>query len=393
MKILYLSTLVSPMALREAEEKDSSFSAYAVQKFNGLIAQGLVNNGVEVISLSTFYQPKVGLGYKRKAENYNGILFKYIPTLNLSVLRHLWLIVFCFVKVILFGCTQRKNKALVCDVLNISACLGAVFAAKLIGLRRVGLLTDMPEFFANNSTRRKVKERISFGVRLNRYVINGFTHYVFLTEQMNEVLNLKSKPYVIIEGLVDSAFEPSKKNEVESKRIVVYAGGLNERYGLRILIEGFIQANVVECELNIYGDGPFVSEIRKYEKTYRNIIYKGIRPNEIIVEKELEATLLVNPRPTTEDFTKYSFPSKNMEYMLSGTPVLTTKLPGMPPEYYPYVYLFDEESVSGYAKRIHEILSLSKEELCLKGQKAQQWVMQRKNNNVQSKKIIDLLKQ
>ena len=46
---------------------------------------------------------------------------------------------------------------------------------------------------------------------------------------------------------------------------------------------------------------------------------------------------------------KYSFPSKNMEYMVSGTPVLTTRLPGMPMEYYPYVYFIEEESADGIA--------------------------------------------
>ena len=34
--------------------------------------------------------------------------------------------------------------------------------------------------------------------------------------------------------------------------------------------------------------------------------------NDRVVEEQLRATLLVNPRPTTEAFTKYSFPSKNM---------------------------------------------------------------------------------
>ena len=34
--------------------------------------------------------------------------------------------------------------------------------------------------------------------------------------------------------------------------------------------------------------------------------------NDRVVEEQLRATLLVNPRPTAEAFTKYSFPSKNM---------------------------------------------------------------------------------
>ena len=34
--------------------------------------------------------------------------------------------------------------------------------------------------------------------------------------------------------------------------------------------------------------------------------------NDRVVEEQLRATLLVNPRPTAAAFTKYSFPSKNM---------------------------------------------------------------------------------
>lgn len=75
------------------------------------------------------------------------------------------------------------------------------------------------------------------------------------------------------------------------------------------------------------------------------------------------ATLLVNSRFTIEEFTKYSFPSKNMEYMASGTPLLTTKLPGMPQEYYPYVFLFDEETIDGYADAISNALTHSESEL------------------------------
>ena len=47
-----------------------------------------------------------------------------------------------------------------------------------------------------------------------------------------------------------------------------------------------------------------------------------------------------------------------MEYMASGTPLLTTKLPGMPEDYYPHVYFFEEESVQGYADALKKVLSL-----------------------------------
>ena len=93
-----------------------------------------------------------------------------------------------------------------------------------------------------------------------------------------------------------------------------------------------------------------------------------------------------------EEFTKYSFPSKNIEYMASGTPLLTTKLPGMPKEYYPYVFLIENESVEGYAKALERVLAQSDEELYVFGEKAKDFVLEKKNSFEQAKRVIELIK-
>ena len=54
-----------------------------------------------------------------------------------------------------------------------------------------------------------------------------------------------------------------------------------------------------------------------------------------------EAKLLINLRNPEDKYTKYSFPSKTFEYMVSGTPFFTTKLEGIPSEYYNYLYCID----------------------------------------------------
>ncbi|MGB9612869.1 MAG: glycosyltransferase, partial [Candidatus Margulisiibacteriota bacterium] len=122
------------------------------------------------------------------------------------------------------------------------------------------------------------------------------------------------------------------------------------------------------------------------------IEFFGVISNRAVIEEEIKAILLVNPRPSSEEFTQYSFPSKNMEYMVSGTPLLTTKLPGMPEEYYDYVYLFEDESVEGMAKTLDRILKLPKEELHAKGAAAKEFVLREKNNVVQAKRIIEMIR-
>ena len=129
----------------------------------------------------------------------------------------------------------------------------------------------------------------------------------------------------------------------------------------------------------------------KYTEKNERIIYKGVASNEDVVEAELKASLLVNPRPSREEFTRYSFPSKNIEYMVSGTPLLTTPLSGMPVEYYDYVYLFAEETIEGYKATLETILNLSSVELYDKGKKARNFILTKKNNVVQAGRIIDFM--
>mgnify|MGYP002520894761 FL=1 len=154
----------------------------------------------------------------------------------------------------------------------------------------------------------------------------------------------------------------------------------------------FLKANVPDAILIYFGEGSYVEEYKALCEEHPNLEYRGVVPNEEIMREEQMATLLVNPRFTTEEFTKYSFPSKNMEYMASGTPLLTTKLPGMPKEYYPYVFLFEEETIDGYADAISEALALSESELSTLGESAKQFVLQHKNNIEQARRISNFIK-
>ena len=90
-----------------------------------------------------------------------------------------------------WGIIRRKEKAVVCDVLNISACIGAIAAARIVGLRRLGIMTDMPGLMVNRTKKQGSNKprRRSFNTRINKSYLAHFTHYVFLTKQMNDVIN------------------------------------------------------------------------------------------------------------------------------------------------------------------------------------------------------------
>lgn len=391
MKLLYISALSSSRLINEVYKKSGKNPGFAVQKFSRLLAKGLSANGADLVALSN---PPVPVGNKRwvflDSETEEGVHYKYIPFLNVSILKHLCLFLYTFAYVLFWGCRDRREKAIVCDVLSISVCMGALLASKINRVRSVGVVTDIYGLMVGNA---KVSWIVKFATYLNQWYISSFDRYVLLTSQMNERVNPKGKPHIVMEALCDlsMAEHDVQDEEKASPRTVIYAGGIHERYGLKMLAEAFMRANIPDARLVYYGSGSYVEEFKKLCAAHPNLEYRGVTPNEEIVAEELKATLLVNPRPTTEEFTIYSFPSKNMEYMASGTPLLTTKLPGMPEDYYPHVYLFEEESVQGYADALKKVLSLPADTLYAKGVQAKRFVLQQKNYITQAQRVIGLL--
>src|SRR5690606_27241774 len=137
-----------------------------------------------------------------------------------------------------------------------------------------------------------------------------------------KAVNRKHKPYIVIEGLANSKAEEllSVKSTLVKKKSIMYAGALYEKFGLDILINSFMNLENDNIELWLFGSGDMEEKIRKYTTIDQRIKFFGRVDRTEILEYEKEATLLVNPRPSKEEFTKYSFPSKTIEYMASGTP-------------------------------------------------------------------------
>lgn len=357
------------------------------QKYHGLLIKGLERNGAEVRCFSGLPINRAVTSRKlicEKDEQEGNAYFHYITTLNLPVLRQMMIFFGTFFGVM--RAEKDEDTYAICDGLNFANAFGMLLAARLRKINVILIVTDLPNVQTKSVVRPWINEQIF-------KLADGF---VFLTEPMNKKLNKKGKPYLILEGHADveSVLKKTRKctEELTGTKIVLYAGSLHKIYGIHNLIEGFICADIPNCELHIYGDGDFKDEVKIISEQYPIVKYQGIKPNTEIVEKESDASLLVNPRPTNQDFTPYSFPSKNIEYMVSGTPVLTTKLPGMPSEYFPYVYIIENESPKGIAQTLKNVLSLSLETRKEKANSAREFVIEKKSNIFQSKKIILFLK-
>lgn len=181
-----------------------------------------------------------------------------------------------------------------------------------------------------------------------------------------------------------------KYTNVKKKKAIMYAGMLNKKHRIEMLINGFMNTKN-DYELWLFGSGDFEKEIINYAKIDNRIKFFGRVDREKVLEYEHKASLLINIRDSKEEYTKYSFPSKTIEYMASGTPLLTTKLLGIPTEYYGYVYTLDDETEKGLSDKLEEILSISDNDLTIQGKKAMAFILNEKNSKIQGKKIADFL--
>ena len=275
---------------------------------------------------------------------------------------------------------REKAEWIVCDAVGLAASWTALYAARKFKIPCAAIVTDIPGLTAG---------KVGFFEKIARRLIKKYDAYIVLTEAMNELVNPCGKPYLVMEGSCYPSQTPAVAEK--GKKIFLYSGALWRGAGLDEMMQGFAAAGIAGAQLHIYGDGEYRPEVERFCAAHDCVQYKGCVPNETATARQREAALLVNPRPSSLPFAKYSFPSKTMEYMLSGTPVLMTRLPGLPKEYEKYLYFVEEETAEGFKKAFEEIAGKDEGELLELGEAAKQFVTKNKSYKAQAEKIYNFL--
>lgn len=394
MNILYISSVMAKTVHKEITKKLKQPTQYSIQKFHSLLLDGInKNENVNITALS-------GLPISRKKSKKfwwkkinikeEGINYIHLPFINLPILKQLFITIGMLIETIKWN-NKNDNKYIICDAAYATVTPIIVWLSKKFNIKVIAIVADIYDYMSEEvkSTKKSIYREIS--KKISKWTFKNYSGYILLTEAMNTIVNKQNKPYIIMEGLVDTnAQDLDNVHENKYKeKVCIYAGGIHEKYGVKNLIEAFTQLDIEDAKLYIYG----VGDLKEYLENLKNdkIVYCGSVDNKEVVKQEKKATLLINPRFTNEEYTKFSFPSKIMEYMSSGTAVLTTKLAGIPEEYDKYLYYIEDETISGMKETIERILKKEREELISFGNEAQQFVLNEKNNIIQGKNIIDFL--
>lgn len=255
------------------------------------------------------------------------------------------------------------------------------------------VVPDLPEYMdTTNSTSllRNIFKTVSIAhIKKRLPDIDG---YILLTKHMIQALNLVNKETVVLEGII------SHRNEVmtvscqdNGLKNIVYTGTLNAKYGIVNLVDAFTRIDKPNYRLILCGSGDSVPYIEKAAFLDSRIIYMGLLRRDEIAEVQSSAAVLVNPRQNNEEFTKYSFPSKLMEYLTSGIPVVAYKLDGIPDEYDSYISYVPDNSIETLKNTLIDVVEKTDTDRKHLGKLAKDWVIKEKSCRAQTAKIMSMM--
>jgi len=350
MNIIYFTTA------QEEKEYRSFMNLWKIslnssnQNFHNKLIRALaVNNHVDVISVRPFSHSKTNVSkLKAETKQEGNICWHYLKRAGNKFVRLLDVVPQS--KKILSS-LDTKNSIIITDTINTALVRSVNKINKKYNLPVIGVCTDSPSNISG--TKRSY----------TMYLLNNtqnFDGYIALTEGLNQLFNPNKKPAYIFEGLVeDRKFEKAK----EDKRPYLFFGGaLMKRYGVFDLIEAFKLLKNKDIDLYICGHHGNKEEIKEAIKGYSNIKFLGLLTMNKVLEYEANSLACINPRPFSEDLDRFSIPSKTLEYLSSGSPVISVKNTILMDKFKDEIIWVDSARKEDLLKGIQKVLSMSEKE-------------------------------
>lgn len=275
-----------------------------------------------------------------------------IPFANLPGLKHVSRLVFAFSCLCVEFIRQKPQVMFVHGAHTPFLALGAL--ARLFRVKVVAVVTDMPGVVlpTDGAVRRLLKclDRV-----MAAWLLARSSGVMALSPALIEG-RLAGLPHVILPGLLNSSWLALPGVEkmglpARPRKTVLYAGTVNNAYGIGLLLAA--AKRLPDIDFVICGRGDALEHVRA---AGGNILHGGFLPPEDLIEHYRSADILINTRPSGEEFSVKSFPSKILEYMSMGKVVLTTPVHALPDDLAFCLNIIADETPEGVAAAIRSVL-------------------------------------
>lgn len=201
--------------------------------------------------------------------------------------------------------------------------------------------------------------------------------------------------HLLIEGGVSERLvhEFEKPREQNQDFHIVFAGQLSELNGIQLLLETLEGLDMENLRVTIMGDGPYAHDVRRDALIDKRINYLGLVDHDEVLRQYASADLLLNLRRTEYQTTRYVFPSKVVECLSTGVPLLSTCTGHVEKEFGDFLFLLEDETPKGLSEMIQFVASLYPPARHEMARRAQEYVLKNKTWEAQVIKLRGYLEQ
>ena len=245
---------------------------------------------------------------------------------------------------------DNKDTVIFVDALNLSLLKAAKRVARKYKNMIIGICTDNPNNISYTSK--------SYTNKLMK-LSQSLDGYVVLTDAINQIYNVKNKPFIKIDGVSE---ELSVQNKPLIKGDYIYFGGsLMRQYGVYSLIDAYKELNLQNIKLVLCGHH-LQNDLFDAIKDNENIKYLGPVSYEDNLCLEKRSLFSINPRPINPQIDDYSIPSKTIECLAVGSLNITVSNKLLEENYKDCIIWAKSSDKEDLKAAINKALSLSKEE-------------------------------
>lgn len=287
---------------------------------------------------------------------------------------------------------SHKKKVIILYTASVVFLRIAKYIKKHYGMVQICcVIADLPDYSSARALRGIQKIYNDYQALRCKKLYKYVDKFVLLTEQMAQKLEIQS-PYIVMEGIAqndDVEVSEALAEKYKNEKYILYTGTLNYEFGIETLLKAFSLLQNKDVKLMICGFGAAEKAIKDLHDD--RIVFLGRIDRSQVLPLQRNAMVLVNPRQNNQEFTKYSFPSKTMEYLAAGVPVVAYKLEGIPDEYDDYIHYVPDNKPETLAAVLNDMCCLSEEERQHIGERAKKFVLEEKNKIKQTKRILDFI--
>jgi glycosyltransferase involved in cell wall biosynthesis len=319
----------------------------------------------------------------------DGRIVRFLPFVNVHPLKAITAGLVTVGTLIGWAWRHRKQPRIIhCFNLTMPPGIFLLFAARLTGSRAFVSLADVckpgaivPDTWA---------WRLDYW--LQRQIIPRFDGILLQSRAIADELARGRHVCQINGGILGECFAAAPVARSGEKPFrVVLAGSLEPYNGVDVVLQAFDDLGD-DVALIVAGKGSAVDRVTRAAAGDPRITYAGELGFGALIDLYRSADLLLNVRLTQAIDTHYFFPSKLMELLASGVPVLSTRSPDIVSEFGSLPYFLSEETPRAVADAIAAIARIPPDERRERGRRAWRFMLEHRTWEAQGPAIRQYVK-